>query len=211
VRIAGIAEEMIGAYSTNGTITYPEFKVWLQNNPRVMETFTASFKSEVWQSASVLRKSSGVLTPRPVGGGKRGWGLCGGKRRQKIATEPLNYQTSNSNITINEGFIYKFNSINSIVKHYFVHKFNMLFIYNDIDDQMPSEVMFLEGCFVEKILDFKYSNKFGLRISYVSETFREIVLYLDTAEDRDRWVSALSGASKSRNVYNHYRMEEKKG
>ncbi len=30
-------------YSKNGIITFTEFKLWLQNNPRVMETFVASF------------------------------------------------------------------------------------------------------------------------------------------------------------------------
>lgn len=56
----------------------------------------------------------------------------------------------------------------------------MFFVYADATSPMPNEVMFLEGVFVDKIMDFNFSKKYGLRINYHTDTFKEIILYCDT-------------------------------
>ena len=87
----------------------------------------------------------------------------------------------------------------------------MLYIYSDELSYLPSEVIFIEGCYIDVVNDFARTKKHGLRLSHVSDTFKEVFLYCDNAIARDSWVNTLRQAAEHRVLEDHYTIQEQIG
>ena len=110
-----------------------------------------------------------------------------------------------------EGYMYRCVANDQLQLNFFVLRNNMLYIYKDESAMMPEEVIFIEGCYVDKITDFVFATKFGFRLSHQCETFNEFVLYLDSIVERDGWVLKLRKSAKSKNIHDFYKIHGRIG
>ena len=88
---------------------------------------------------------------------------------------------------------------------------NMLYIFEDELSYLPNEVIFIEGCYIDILNDFQRTNKHGMRLQHVSETFKEVYLYCDNAIARDSWANVLRQSAKARVLEDHYTIQEQLG
>jgi hypothetical protein len=80
-----------------------------------------------------------------------------------------------------EGYIYKRLERGNFNVYYIALNKSMLYFYEEQSSPLPLEVIFIEGCYIEKLNDYAVTKKHGLKLTHHSETFREMSLYLDTA------------------------------
>jgi calcium/calmodulin-dependent protein kinase I len=95
--------------------------------------------------------------------------------------------------------------------YYLMVSKNMLYVYEEPLSTLPLEVIFIEGCYVEKLDDYSSSGKYGLKLSHHSDTFKEIQLYMDTQSGRDVLFKDLKRRAKSKSIEEFFTLQQKVG
>ncbi|OMJ69279.1 hypothetical protein SteCoe_33035 [Stentor coeruleus] len=87
----------------------------------------------------------------------------------------------------------------------------MLILYESAKSKLPSEIVYMEGCYAEIIGDYYLSNKFGISITHQNPSFGELHLWADSRKERDSWLRFLLNASNQKRFKEFYTLGVKIG
>jgi hypothetical protein len=107
-----------------------------------------------------------------------------------------------------EGYVFKLMGRGNYNLYYITINKNMCYIYEEEMSTMPLEVVFVEGCYVERMSDYVTSGKYGVKLSHHSDTFKEVYFYVDSQTTRDLLFSDLKQKAKSKSIEEFFTLKE---
>ena len=122
---------------------------------------------------------------------------------QRSSKHPLKYQEKPSEMS---GDLFKKGKRSkNWVKRYFELREHFLFYYESKSATQPKGtealwwifdgriigIFFLDGCEIEELKDYNTTKKYGFTISNKSESYENHVLYCNTKQEFDEWMSHL--------------------
>ena len=93
-------------------------------------------------------------------------------------------------------------------RRYFFLKDDVLYYYRGTDDKLPSGMVYLQGCFCEKITA---EEKHGISISNDYKGYVEMRVFAEQEHERDEWFEQIQDAAQHGDVEKQYRFEKEIG
>lgn len=194
-------------------LDFDKFVKFVQQNPRIMEVFVATFREEVWSASRLTEELSDYQ--RTYKRKKRaGCFSCFSVHeftsvrittpRTSTVVPNLQEKTGWLTLRVKDGS-------EPPMKMFVALKNNMLLSYPNSSSAMPTSVIFLEGCFIETIEEVGGSLGFGLEITHQFGGFKEVSMWYASEEERNDWLQKLVQGAKTRKVEEYYEFKEKIG
>ena len=209
-KIDALAGKIMAELEAHGRLDFNQFARYVRQNPRIMEVFTGVFREELWSnriiegltdqggSSDYRSRSStgcfGCLTPR--------------------STSVLKAQTGQTGTFMQEkaGWLHrKLKETESSQKLFGVIRANMLLLFLTPSSPLPSQVLFLEGCYIDKTLTYTQGSKPGFTVSSQFEGSKQSHFSCASKEERDEWILRLEAAAKSRRIEEFYLIKDRIG
>lgn len=121
-------------------------------------------------------------------------------------------------VTKHQGYMLKVGArFGKLLQRYFVIRDQFLYTYHKESDiakhRNPTNVLFLEGCFVESVNHEEKSTrmKFGVEIIITEQPRRSRFLYCDASPARAQWMAALQNAANVHEISAYYDIGEDLG
>jgi hypothetical protein len=100
---------------------------------------------------------------------------------------------------------------NEFENNFFVLDKGFLFCYKDPRASYPYELVCIEGLYTDVITDCDQFDRFGIRLTFVSELKLERIFYVSSRASRDEWIIAINRAMAVRVIEDYYEIGEKIG
>ena len=196
-----LVERIMDKLEAGEHIDFEQFGKFADENPRILEVFESIFHEDVWAKRShELHKHA-----------TRGLSCicCFDKGNVVPAVSP---RTSSGQLDKKSGWLQMRQRPNDRLKKVFVKvNGNILLLYSSPESHMASSVIFLEGCFIDPLMEFSQKNEHGFSITHQYEGFRPVSFWVGTKSERDMWVLRLRMAAKSRRMEDYYELKERLG
>jgi len=194
----------IDGANTRGKISYDEFKQWINLHPIILKVFDETFHQDIWATPRIP-KTMGTKTNFTSGATEDDL-----RRFDSMSkgSKPFKYQEKPSEMS---GDLYKKGkrSKNWVRRFFELHE-HFLFYYENKNDSQPKGIFFLDGCEIDELKDYNTTKKYGFTISNKSESYENHVLYCNTKQEFDEWMSHLR-IFKSSTIMDLYTFHEKIG
>ena len=186
-------------------LDFEQFKRFLSQNPRIMEVFTQTFKEELWSSRlRDMSNTRSIEVPNVKS-------CCGFRVRSGTVLKVSTKATSSFAQEKSSWVLRKTREQTTPDKVYIVLRSGMLLIYQSPATPMPMSVIFLEGCFIDKLAEFSQSHNHGFAISHQFESFQQVSFWCESNEERNEWVLRLSQAARNSKLEDFYVLSERIG
>ena len=195
-------------------LDFNQFMTFVQQNPRIMEVFVATFREDMWSTTKLTEDFSSEYQRSYKHKRKNHCFSCftppeitsvriTSPRTSSIVPNSLE-KTGWMTLRVKDGS-------EPAMKMYVVLKNNMLLSYTNSASAMPNSVIFLEGCFIEAITESSGNIGFGLEITHQFGGFKEVSMWCGNEQERNDWVGKLVQVAKTRKVEEYYEFKEKIG
>lgn len=197
-----------------GEMDYDQFVLFIEQNPRILDVFSRAFHEELWADRFSDATIGKGLGSDAGGEGMRccfRWTCC--KNRSMASVHAMTQPESGSPMRdARSGWLLRKSKDETTSSKVFVTLRNsMLLAYTAPSSALPSNVLFLEGCYVDMIQDYEEGLGFGFLISHQFETFQEVAFWAVTAAEREEWIARIQQVANSRKVDNFYHLQDKIG
>ena len=204
-RVGYLADKIMNDLAATDSIDFEQFKMFITQNPRIMEVFSGTFHEDVWSSrlGDILPARTTSQIPRR----KRCFSCFGGETDQKATTA-----VTQTFLQEKAGWLYR-KTLESTVtdKVYVVQRSTMLLVFNNPSTPLPNSVIFLEGCYIDPLAEFSQTQRHGFSISHQFESFKQVSFWSVHKEDRDDWVRRLGQLAKTNKVEDFFEFKERLG
>ena len=199
--------------NSSGEMDYDQFVQFIEQNPRILDMFSRAFHEELWAD----RFSDATIGKGMSDAGNEGlrccfrWGCC--KSRSMASVHAMTQPESGSPVRdARSGWLIRKSKEEPAGSKVFVTLRNsMLLAYTSPSSALPSNIIFLEGCYVDVIQDYEENLGYGFVISHQFETFQEVAFWAITAAEREEWITRVQQFANSRKVDDFYQLQEKIG
>jgi len=195
----------IDGANSRGKISYDEFKQWINLHPMILKVFDETFHQDIWATPRIPKtlQTKTNFTSGATEDDLRRW-----ESLSKTSKYPFKYQEKPSEMS---GDLYKKGKRSkNWVKRFFELHEHFLFYYETKGATQPKGIFFLDGCEIEELKDYNVTKKYGFTISNKSESYENHVLYCNTKQEFDEWMSHLR-IFKSSTIMDLYTFHEKIG
>lgn len=191
-------------------IDYQQFVKFVEQHPRIMEVFNSTFHQDIWTTRSLNRSEVHKKGSRSL---CKSCSSCfrsstrGSLMDSKRVSDP-------SILTLAEtktGWLTQKSRNEESKKLFAILRSNTLLLYLSSASPFPCNVIFLEGCFIDPVVEFSQGNMHGLSISHVYEDFKPMSFWTNTKQERDQWLMRLQTAAKARKIDEFYELKERIG
>jgi serine/threonine protein kinase len=209
-KIDALAGKIMLELEAHGRLDFEQFARYVRQNPRIMEVFTGVFREELW--------SNRIIEGLPENGEASEYKIrtstgCFSCLSSK-STSILKAQTGQTTTFQQEkaGWLHrKLKDTESTQKLFGVIRTNMLLLFLNPSSPLPTQVLFLEGCYIDKTLTYSQDSKPGFTISSQFEGAKQSHFTCKNKEERDDWIQRLEGAAKSRRIDEFYQIKDRIG
>ena len=209
-KIDALAGKIMTELEAHGKLDFEQFSRYVHQNPRIMEVFTSTVRDDLW--------SNRIIEALPENGSSEfkvttttGCFSCLTSRSVSM----LKGQTGQTTTFVSEkaGWIQrKVKDTEVIQKVFAVIRSNMLLLFQSPSSLMPVQVLFLEGCCIEKSVHYgQGNNKPGFTISHQYEGAKQSQFWCSNKENSDDWVNRLELAAKTRHIEDFYLIKDRIG
>lgn len=203
-RVGHLADKIMTDLATT-SIDFEQFKMFITQNPRIMEVFSGTFREDVWSSrlGDILPSRS---VPRPSRQ-RRCFSCFGSDHDLKVATT-----ATQSFHPEKAGWLYRKTLESSVTeKLYVVQRSTMLLVFNNPSTLLPNSVIFLEGCYIDPLAEFSQTQRHGFSISHQFGSFKQVSFWTQSKDERDDWVRRLCLLAKTSKVEDFFDFKERLG
>jgi len=146
---------------SRGKINFSEFKEWLSLHSTILKVFDETFHQSIWA-------------------------LEGKSSNSKFKLRFHNEKPDMS------GYLWKHGrKSKKWVKRYFELRGHFMFYYSKKEVEVPNNIYFLEGCYVDEINEYYAIKKYGFLIAHKSQSYKTHQLYCDSKDEYDQWMKHL--------------------
>ena len=206
-KIDALAGKIMTDLDAVGKLDFEQFARYVKQNPRIMEVFTGVFREELWSSRifETLPDQASTYRARSSSG-------CFGCFSPRSPSVKVTSVPTGSFLQEKASWLYrKGKEAEAVQKQFGVLRNNMLLLFATPSSPMPSQVIFLEGCYIERVMDYGQGHKHGFSISHQFEGAKQSNFWCATKEDREEWVPRLESAAKSRRIDEFYEFKDRIG
>jgi calcium/calmodulin-dependent protein kinase I len=168
-----------------------EFCAFLKAYPKIQMSFEKCFHKELWSAQHY---------PEVPSESSKSGGCCSGKSHKPRNSEPSTPGKGSSGEM--SGWLTKLEGVESERK-WVVLRSNLLLFYEDEGDAMPDAVIFMEGCYIEKL-----PQKLELSIVHHFHEFSEVKVRADNAQGLETWYNSLEKACNRRHFEEFFMITE---
>ena len=203
-KLEALAEKIMTELEAEDKLNFEQFVRYVETNPRIMEVFTSVFREEIWASRNVESPTEQTAEP------KHRRKCCCASRSVSIK---VHTKATSSFLQEKFGWLHRKGrrEIDSLSRQYASLRSNMLLLYTSPGAPLPTQVIFLEGCYIDKVVDHGSAVPYGFVISNSFEGFREYNFWCGEKGERDEWVQRLEVAAKARRIEEYYEIKERLG
>lgn len=191
-------------------IDYQQFVRFVDQHPRIMEVFNSAFHQDIWATRTLERSAVHKKASRSL---CLSCNCLRSSPRVSVMTESK-VISDPSILTLAESktgwLTQKFRNEES-KKVFAILRSNTLLLYISPSAPFPCSVVFLEGCFIDPVVEFSQGNTHGLSIAHVYEGFKPLSFWTNTKQERDQWLLRLQAAARSRKIDEFYEIKERIG
>jgi len=195
-----LSKQIMSKLEAGDRLNFEQFARFLEQHPRIMEVFTSVFHEEVW--AKRTQELHAHVTNRGLSC------IC----FDRGSVVPVSPRSSLTQPEKKEGWLQQRSRPNDNIKRVFAKvKGNILLLCSSPEAPLASSVVFLEGCFIDPLLEFTQGQEHGFSITHQFEGFHPISFWTSSKSDRDTWVLRLRMVAKSRRMEDYYELRERLG
>jgi len=203
-KLDALAGRIMADLDAEDKLNFEQFVKYVETNPRIMEVFTAVFREEIWANRHVESLAEHSTEP---------------KRRQKCCcinrslSVKVYTKATSSFLQEKSGWLHRKGrrETDSHARQYACLRSNMLLLYTSPVVPLPTQAIFLEGCYIDKVVDHGSAVSYGIVISHQFEGFREYNFWCAEKGERDEWVQKLEVSAKARRIDEYYEFKERLG
>mmetsp|Transcript_433 Transcript_433/g.512 ORF Transcript_433/g.512 Transcript_433/m.512 type:complete len:604 (-) Transcript_433:1957-3768(-) len=178
-------------------MNFEEFCQFLNEYPKIQETFDKCFQKNLWSASNYPEPSHEIQRS-----GKKVGCFSSSKPKRNQVNEPITPLRAQG--TEMSGFVQKTGAdMSNPETRYAILRSNLMMFYEDPDDPMPDAVIFMEGCYIEKL-----TEKLGLSIVHHFHEFSELCIVVDSIKSLNDWFVALERACNNRHFEDFFMMSE---
>ena len=203
-KLEALAEKIMTELEAIDKLNFEQFVKYVEANPRIMDVFTAVFREEIW--ANKAAESPAEQSAEP----KRKKGCCCDRRSFSVK---VHTKATSSFLQERSGWLHRKGrrDADSLNKQFAFLKSNMLLLYSSPLTPMPVQVIFMEGCYIDKVVDHGSAIRYGFIISHHYDGLKEYNFWCGEKGERDEWVHRLETAAKVRRIDEYYEFKERLG
>lgn len=195
-----LGKQIMDSLEAGDRLNFEQFSLFVEQHPRIMEVFGGVFHEEVWAKRSQELHSHV---------NSRGLSCICFDRGTVVPVSP---RTTLAQLDKKEGWVHQRLRPNENMRRVFARvKGNILLLSNSPEAPIASSVIFLEGCFIDPLIEFTQGHEHGFSITHQFEGFRPVSFWTTSKSDRDAWVLRLRMAAKSRRMEDYYELKERLG